>query len=134
MQSWLNDKLKDIARQRVQVTPNGVRKTTENLFGRIQTMPNKTPAPKYKKGDRVIQRTSHRKFASLLTGSEMYKPENERKMKPRGPKAGVLISDAKRDKPQRDGKRHFYYHVKWDVNPNHENTVQQNTIKLEDSQ
>jgi dihydrofolate reductase len=96
-------------------------------------MPNTTPVPKYKKGDRVIQRTSHTKFASLLTGSEMYKTIGQRKVKIHGPKTGVLTSDAKRDKPQRGGRRHFYYHVKWDVSPEHENTVQQGTIKLEES-
>ncbi len=95
-------------------------------------MPNKPPVPKYKKGDRIIQRTSHKKFSSLVTGSEMYKTAGERKVKLHGPKTGLLTSDAKRDKPQRDGKRHFYYHVKWDVSPDHDDTVQQGTITLEE--
>jgi len=95
-------------------------------------MPSKPPVPKYKKGDRIIQRTSHKKFSSLVTGSEMYKTAGERKVKLHGPKTGLLTSDAKRDKPQRDGKRHFYYHVKWDVSPDHDDTVQQGTITLEE--
>ena len=88
-------------------------------------MSNPLKKPRYKKGDRVMQR----KRITLITDKEYFKNKHKKYYKS---KRGIIVNDPYLDKPDKAGSQHYVYDVQWDGRL-HTDPVKQNVIALEEN-